>query len=92
MAMSGQSISAWSSLEQFAYADVSYSETGASPLEAFRMLIHYSRRLWTSTIFLILSKSMPVSANFVSINCPFHMAPLVNSFFVCCGGYSWPLS
>ena len=65
-------------LEQLTHGDASWSETGASPSEPLRMLSRSNKRFWTSAILSILSRSIPIFADFASIICPFGIAPLLN--------------
>ena len=46
------------------------------------MLGQSNSRFWTFAILLILSKSIPVSTDFASINCPFGIAPLPNGLAI----------
>ena len=78
--ITGKSNSTWSNLEQLAHGDASWSETGVSPSEPLRMFSRSNKRFWTSAIFLILSRSNPISADFALIKCPFTIAPLQNGF------------
>ena len=78
IAITGQSYSKWLNLEQLAHGDASWNERGASPLEPLRMFSWSNSRFWTSTILLILSRIIPISANFASIICCFGIAPLSN--------------
>ena len=80
IAITEQSNSTWLNLEQLVHGDPSWSETGISPSEPLWMLSWSNKRLWIFTILWILSRSIPVSADFASINCPFGIAPLPNGF------------
>ena len=78
IAITGQSNSKWLNLEQLTHGDASWSETGASPSEPLRMLSRSNKRFWTSAIFSILSRSIPIFADIALIICPFGIAPLLN--------------
>ena len=74
----GHSNSTWSNLEQLAHDDASWSEKGASPSEPLQILSLSRSKFCTSAILSILSRSIPASADFASIICPFDIAPLLN--------------
>ena len=70
-AITGQSNSTCSKLEQCEHGETSTCETGARPSEPGQTLSESMIKFWASVSFSILSKSIPVSAAFASNIPPF---------------------